>query len=240
MTATDVVWVVLWALVLFVLWLLYRGVTACRRANSADWGARTLNLLDGLNRRFCRDYHRLQHGPVVLPVSGPAIVACNHVSGLDPLLMVAACNRPLRFIVAKEEYERWWVHWLARRMLCIPVDRSRNAEKAFYAARQALAKGEVVAIFPQGAIREADAPRQPLKRGVIMLAGLAGAPIIPMRLSGIKGAGLVFAALWMRSDARLETGPPLTVDGHGNGETLSRLERFFDAETTTRAVVHDD
>jgi len=228
-TAT-VLWVALFCSILLLIWLLYRGVRACRRASMADWGSRTLNTLDGLNRLFCRGFHRLQHSTVVLPRTGAAIVACNHVSGLDPLLMVAACNRPLRFIIAKEEYDRWWLRWLYRRMRCIPVNRSRNPEKAFYAARQALNAGEVVAIFPQGAIRVAGAPAQPLKRGVVMLADLAKAPIIPMRLSGIKGTGMVIMAVFLRSRALLETAPAISVNGRSDKEALHRIEQFIAAD----------
>src|SRR5690606_17846252 len=98
--------------------------------------------LDGLNRIFCRRFHRLT-GRIDLPERGPVLVASNHVSGLDPLLMIAASRRPLRFIIAREEYERWWFTWLFRAIGCIPIDRSRNPHVAFYAARRALAAGEV-------------------------------------------------------------------------------------------------
>lgn len=227
MSVSTALWVALCLFVLFAAWLLRRAIAACRRANLADWDGAIVNLLDGLNRLFCSRYHGLRHDPVPLPESGGAIVACNHISGLDPLLMVAACHRPLRFLIAKEEYERWWLKGLYRAMGCIPVDRSRNAEKAFYAARQELAKGEVIAIFPQGGIRHAGEPRQPLKRGVIMLADMAQVSIFPLRVSGITGAGRVLAAVWMRSNARLNAGSAMTVNGSRDKDALMRLEAFL-------------
>ncbi len=227
MNVSTALWIALCVFLLALVWSARKAIVACRRENVSDWGGVVVNLLDGLNRLFCRRYHGLKHNPVPLPERGGAIVACNHVSGLDPLLMVAACHRPLRFLIAKEEYERWWLHPLYRVMGCIPVDRTRNAEKAFYRARQELAKGEVIAIFPQGGIHHAGEPRQPLKRGIIMLADLAKVPIFPMRVSGISGAGRVLGAVWRRSDARLEANSALTVNGPRDKETLHRLEAFL-------------
>jgi len=72
----------------------------------------------------------------------------NHVSGLDPLLLIAATRRPLRFVIAREEYERWGLRWLLHAVGCIPIARGRNPRSALSAARAALEAGEVVALFP--------------------------------------------------------------------------------------------
>ena len=94
-----------------------------------------------------------------LPRSGPAIVVANHVSGLDPLLLVSASRRPLRFIVAREQYRRPELKWLLRAMGCIPVDRERQPQKALRHALRSLREGEVVALFPEGRIHlPGDAP----------------------------------------------------------------------------------
>src|ERR1043165_1011104 len=168
-------------------------------ANKADWGGRWLNRLDGLNRIFCRRFHRLRHGKLSIPAEGGALLATNHVSGLDPLLLIAASRRPLRFMIAREEYERWYLRWLFRAVGCIPVERSRNPRTAFHAARAALEQGEVVALFPHGRIHLDDHPPVTLKRGVTLMASMTGAPIIPARLEGVRGQGLTVPAVFMRS-----------------------------------------
>src|SRR5688500_11612253 len=118
-----------WAALAVSLWLLVlawrRLMRRLERANKADWGNKWLNRLDGLNRIFCRRFHRLRHGKLSLPEEGGALLASNHVSGLVPLLLIAASRRPLRFMIAREEYERWWLKWLLRAVGCIPVERSR-------------------------------------------------------------------------------------------------------------------
>src|SRR5690348_6145629 len=99
--------IILIAAVAVIIFFWPRLLRACERANGADWGHRWLNRLDGLNRILCRRVHRLKHAPIELPATGGVLVASNHVSGLDPLLLIAASPRPLRFLIAREPYERW-------------------------------------------------------------------------------------------------------------------------------------
>lgn len=197
-------------LVAGLLYRLWRGVS--RRllaAQRADWGRPALNHLDGLNRIFCRQFHRLQHDPLPLPKTGAAIVVANHISGLDPLVMIAACDRPLRFLIAREQFERPWLTPLFRAIGGIPVDRSASPRQALAAALEALRAGEVVALFPQGRIHLNHEPPAKLKRGVHYLAEASGAPIYPLCINGVRGEGLTVAALWRRSRVRITSFPPL-------------------------------
>ncbi|HEY8553798.1 MAG TPA: lysophospholipid acyltransferase family protein [Burkholderiales bacterium] len=218
-------WVVLAALVVAGAWLWRRALKACEAAQEADWGGRWLNRLDGLNRIFCRRFHGLPRQTLELPAEGPVLVASNHVSGLDPLLLIAASRRPLRFMIAREEYERWWFKWLFRAIGCIPVDRSRDPHKAFYAARRALEAGEVVALFPQGRIHPDHLPPIPLRRGVVVLAHMTGAPILPVRITGVRGQGWGAPAVLMRSKARLHPRPLLRCERKSAQRCLEELTR---------------
>lgn len=185
-------------------WTWRRMVAICETASQADWGGRWLNRLDGLNRIFCRRFHRLPREMLKLPERGGVLVASNHVSGLDPLLLIAASRRPLRFVIAREQYERRGLNWLFRAIGCIPVDRDRDPHKALYAARRALDAGEVVALFPHGKIHLDHVPSVPLRRGIVLLSQITDAPIVSVRIDGVRGQGLAVAAVWIRSCARLE------------------------------------
>lgn len=196
-------------------------------AHRADWGGFGINLLDGLNRIFCRRFHRLVADPISLPTTGGAIVAANHVSGLDPMLLIAAATRPVRFLIAEEEYHRWWLRWLFRWMGCIPVDRSGGGRRAFYAVRRALERGQVIGIFPEGGIRMQDAAPAPIKRGSVMLAAAANVPLVPVHIAGVTGAGRTISAVFLRSNARLTAGDPMLVNEAGVGTCLSRLAAFL-------------
>jgi 1-acyl-sn-glycerol-3-phosphate acyltransferase len=218
-------WLALLLSVALALWLLRRAILICEAANEADWGGRWLNRLDGLNRIFCRHFHGLPNHRLGLPRAGPVLVASNHVSGLDPLLLIAASHRPLRFIIAREEYERWWLKWLFRAIGCIPIDRERDPRTAMYAARRALAAGEAVAFFPQGGIHLDHEPPVPLRRGIVLLSQMTGAPIIPVRIGGVRGVGFTVAAVFMPSDVRLEARPPLHCKNQATESCLEQLSR---------------
>ena len=214
------------AIALFVIalgFLAFRLVRLGDRAQVADWGHRWLNFLDGLNRLFCRHYHRLRKRRLHLPPTGAALVVANHISGLDPLLMLAVSPRPLRFIIAREQYERWWLRWLFRALGCIPVERGANSRVALTHARRALAAGEVVALFPFGGIHLEHHGPGKLRRGIQHLARASGAPVYPLRLSGIRGLGMVVASVFLRSRARIRFLPVLYYDEREPDRLLTDL-----------------
>lgn len=198
-------------------------IRVCERANRADWGGKWLNRLDGFNRIFCRRFHHMITDPLPLPPSGGAVVVANHMSGLDPLLLIAASPRPLRFLIAKEEYERWWLRWLFRLLRLIPVERDRNPRRALYAAREALAAGEVVALFPQGRMHLNNEPVH-FKRGAALLAAIAGVPIYPLRVEGVRGKGLTVGAVFLPSRAHIRAFAPVRCALDETGNCTRRLE----------------
>ena len=197
---------------MLVLWWWRQWTRAANAARVADWGRGWLNTLDGLNRLFCHRYHRLRLHRLRLPKAGAALVVANHVSGLDPLLMLAVSPRPLRFIIAREQYDRWWLRWLFQAVGCIPVERSASAHAALSAARRALAAGEVVALFPYGGIHlEHETPAR-LRRGIVHLAKTSGAPVYALRLTGIRGQGRTLSAVFEPSRAKVTRFPALYYD----------------------------
>ncbi|MBI3897030.1 MAG: 1-acyl-sn-glycerol-3-phosphate acyltransferase [Gammaproteobacteria bacterium] len=204
-------------------WLLRRFIAICEVANQAEWGSAWLNWLDGLNRLFCCRFHGLPTEILPIPERGPVLIASNHVSGLDPLLLIAASRRPLRFIIAQEQYDRWYLRWLFRAVGCIPITREHDPRRALYLARQALARGEVVALFPQGQIRPDHQPPKPLKRGIVLLSKMSGAPVVPVRINGVRGQGFTVRAVFMRSRARIEKRPLLRCRDHTAESCLEQL-----------------
>jgi 1-acyl-sn-glycerol-3-phosphate acyltransferase len=172
-------------------------------ANLTDWGNHWLNLLDGLNRLFCCYYHHLE--PIALPIprDGPAVVVANHVSGLDPLLLIAASRRPLRFLIAREQYQRLALTWLFRAVRCIPVDRQERPERALREALKSLQQGDVVALFPEGRIQLPSDHISKLKPGAALLARKTDAPVVGCRIEGVRGVGRVLLSIFIRSHVRL-------------------------------------
>ena len=219
------VWIAL-LLVVGLVWL----SRLCFRANRIDWGVAWMNWLDGLNRLFCLHYHRLALVELPLPEKGPAILVANHISGLDPLLMIACSRRPLRFLIAREQYRRFGLQWLFRAVGCIPVDRERSPEKALRQAFKALRDGEVVALFPHGKIHlDSDPPRR-TKAGASRLAAISKAPIAPLRLSGVARQGHVVTPVLIRGTAVVESLPLIEVHGRSGEELYKAIETAITAD----------
>ena len=194
-------------IILFI-YAVYKGL----QANKADWKHPVVNCIDGWMRIYCRRFQRLQFDSLNIPDEGSVLVVCNHVSGLDPMVLLTACERPLRFMIAKEEYYRPILHSLFKHMGCIPVERSGKPEIAFRQTINALKKGEAVALFPHGGIHTDEEVHKPIKAGVLKLAQLTNSAIIPARLTGIRREGDSFIPLFLRSHVRLQVFKHLSPD----------------------------
>ena len=212
-----------WIAITIVLTIVISMVIIGNRVSQADWGGYSVNWIDGLVRLLCRQVHHLAETEIPLPESGSAIVVANHVSGLDPLLLVAASRRPLRFLIAREEYERPIIHWLFKAAGCIPVDRTGKPEQALRQALRALQAGEVLALFPHGKIHlDSDPPRR-IKGGVVRLSIWAQTLIFPVRIDGVAGEGNVGLAPFIPSHVKLTIGEAIQCDSEYLSEGLEAI-----------------
>ncbi|MFK5913462.1 MAG: lysophospholipid acyltransferase family protein [Woeseiaceae bacterium] len=175
----------------------------------AEWDHFIINVVDGWIRIYCRHFHHFIYQPVPVSDKGPTLLACNHLSGLDPFLVVAACQHPIRFMIAKEEYDRFGLKWLFKFSGCIPVERTGRVDVAFNKTLEALHNGEVVLLFPEGGINRTDQPTRKLKAGIIKLAKLAEVPITPLRVDGMRGQGHTLPSFVLPSQCRLVVKPEL-------------------------------
>jgi 1-acyl-sn-glycerol-3-phosphate acyltransferase len=120
-----------------------------------------------------------------LPVSGAAVLVPNHKSYFDGPFLVAASPRPLRAMGKAELFQGRH----GRLLLAIggfPVRRGESDAAAVETARLLLARGELVAVFPEGTrVRDPDALGVP-KRGAVRLALDTGSPIIPVAITGLE------------------------------------------------------
>lgn len=148
---------------------------------------RGLNLVRGraagyLRRRWDVQQHGLEH----VPLTGPVIVASNHIGWLDGPLLVATAPRPLH-AMAKEEEFVGRTGRLLRFVAQIKIARGRTDSGALRQAIGALAAGQCVLIYPEG--RRGDGEFTEFKGGVTYLALVTGAPIVPVALFGTRQPG---------------------------------------------------
>ncbi len=126
-----------------------------------------------------------------IPDRGPALLICNHVSFVDPVLLMAASPRPIVFIMDHRIFATPVLGAFFRLVKAIPIAPQREDatiyENAFARARQALEAGDLVCIFPEGAITR-DGALGEFKGGVMKLLETNPVPVIPMALTNLWGS----------------------------------------------------
>lgn len=168
-----------------------------------------IRLLRAVNVLFARVYHQLDvQAPCCLPRKGPAILVCNHTSGLDPLFLQAPCNRLITWMMAAEYFDVRPLAGIFRTLDVIPVQRSGRDTAAMRAAMRALEQGRVLGIFPEGRI-ETSRELLPFQTGVALMAIKTGVPVYPAYLDGTqRGKGMLRAFL-TSNRANVRYGPPV-------------------------------
>jgi 1-acyl-sn-glycerol-3-phosphate acyltransferase len=130
-------------------------------------------------------------GELNIPDSGAAVLVCNHVSFIDAILLLAASPRPVYFVMDHRIFRYPVLGWLFKLAKAIPIaTRSEDPlayEQAFVAADQVLANGDLLAIFPEGAITR-DGHLQEFKAGIMKILQRRPVPVVPMALNNLWGS----------------------------------------------------
>ena len=170
------------------------------------------NFWKNLSDFYCRLWQRARReGICTIPIDGPAIVAANHNSTVDPFVLASASpNRVPGFMIAKEYAEIPVFRWLIKDIECVPVTRSGVDIASVKAALRHLKAGKLLVIFPQGRIQNPNEPIE-LQDGLALLALRSGAPVIPAYVSGIQYSDAVFTPFLRRNHAVVRFGPPVDL-----------------------------
>ena len=129
-----------------------------------------------------------------VPEKGGALFVCNHLSFADALLLIASTDRPVRFLMHKDMYEKRWIKPFAKILHVIPVSsdqRPRELIHSLQAASDAIRAGEVVCIFAEGQITRIGQLLE-FRRGFERIMKNVDAPIIPVALDGVLGSPTSF------------------------------------------------
>jgi 1-acyl-sn-glycerol-3-phosphate acyltransferase len=128
-------------------------------------------------------------GAQTIPVTGPVILASNHVSYLDPLVLAYLADqrkRRVRFLAKAELFEKQPLGAILKGAHQIPVKRgTSDAASSLDAAVEALGRGECVTVFPEGTI-SLDLEPMVGKSGTARLAQQSGVPVTPVGLWGMQ------------------------------------------------------
>ncbi|MEM7405794.1 MAG: MFS transporter [Pseudomonadota bacterium] len=136
-------------------------------------------------------YRLRSTGLDAIPDGGPAVLAVNHVSFVDALIIAAACRRPVRFVMYHKIFQLPVVNFVFRVSRAIPIaPRSENPQMmddAFDAIAHALSDGEVVCIFPEGQIT-GSGDMNPFRPGIERIIERTPVPVVPFALRGLWGS----------------------------------------------------
>ena len=126
-----------------------------------------------------------------IPVNGPAVVVCNHVSYMDPILLTGSLRRPMRFVMWYKIFQIPLMRYFFAHMKAIPIAGAREDEnimrEAFEKVDEELAAGNLVCIFPEGAITR-DGEIQRFRPGIEKIIARRPVPVVPVALGRLWGS----------------------------------------------------
>ncbi len=122
--------------------------------------------------------------------AGGALLAGNHLSYLDPILLWCMSPRPVHFMAKRELFEKGFMAWLLPRLWAFPVSRGEPDRTAIVTATELLRSGEIVGVFPEGQRREAGSEEVigEAQGGAAFIALRAGVPVVPVAFVGTERA----------------------------------------------------
>ena len=126
-----------------------------------------------------------------IPAKGPAVVVCNHVSFIDPIILMACIGRPMRFVMWYKIFQMPFLKFIFRNAKAIPIAGAREdikvMEEAFEAVDAELAAGNIVCIFPEGGITR-DGHVHRFRPGIEKIIQRRPVPVVPIALGRLWGS----------------------------------------------------
>ena len=192
---------------------------------------RTLNVLWHLCRAYTTVWHGLQwRGVSNVPREGPVVLASNHTTALDPLLIQSALPRRVRWVMLKA-FEFRVLGWLWRAIEPVSLERGAGVRGQVRALVEALTEGgDMVGMFPEGRLQRDQRELDELQPGVIMVARRSGAPLVPVWIAGTPRRRWMLLHFAQPSRSRVAFGEPFRVgEEMDNDEALAELRRRMEA-----------
>lgn len=157
-----------------------------------------------------------------VPRKGPFILVANHQSILDPILVQAACPRPLHTLTKSTQFGKGLFRWLLPRLNAIPTRRYTVEPQAIRVMLRRLREGRGVGIYPEGE-RSWDGSLQPFRRGTIRFLLRAGVPVIPCGVSGTYDVWPRWSRKLRRRSVKITFGGPLDLPAVHSREEAEAL-----------------
>lgn len=151
------------------------------------------------------------HGVEHVPASGPVVLAPNHVSFMDPVLVTLPIHRLLHYMTLEPFFRVPGLGGLIRWCRAFPVREAEIDREAVRTAIRLLRAGEPVVIFPEGG-RSPDGRLLPFRPGAFRLALQTESPVVPVTLAGVFAAWPAHRRLPRPARITITYHPPVTVN----------------------------
>jgi 1-acyl-sn-glycerol-3-phosphate acyltransferase len=160
-----------------------------------------------------------------VPRTGGAVLVANHESWLDPILLPLALPRKPAFLAMEELWRMPGVNLVMRAYgpLAIPLHRGAFDARALKRALQAVERGALLIVFPEGGISP-DGQLRPFHRGAALLAARAQAPLIPIAIIGTADALPLGRNLPRLRPITVRVGTPIIPRGHEREDLIRASE----------------
>jgi 1-acyl-sn-glycerol-3-phosphate acyltransferase len=126
-----------------------------------------------------------------IPDEGAVLLVCNHISFLDPLVIMGCVRRPVRFVTYYKIFQMPFLRFVFRAAKAIPIAGAKEdpeiMRRAFEEVDKELAEGNIVCIFPEGGITR-DGQIQGFRPGVEKILARRPVPVVPLALRGLWGS----------------------------------------------------
>jgi 1-acyl-sn-glycerol-3-phosphate acyltransferase len=123
-----------------------------------------------------------------VPRKGGFILASNHLSILDPMVLGVACPRVLNFMAKEELFSNPPFAWLISSVGSFPVKRNSTDISALREAIKRLKDGKALLLFPEGRRSDAEVMPEKAEQGISFLAKKVNVPVVPAFIKGTERA----------------------------------------------------
>ena len=189
-----------------------------------------------------RTWFRIRlEGQEHIPETGPVILASNHRSNMDPVLLASAVERPVAFMAKAELFVPplgWIMRWIGQ----FPVRRGGIDREALRRTDSVLARGSMLGLFPEGT--RGDGTFSAVHPGLAYIVVRQGCPVLPVVIFGTERVRRRFGWLPFASPVRIVIGPPIDLPAstgdraarRAASEVLRRRLQAFRAAATGEPV----
>ena len=174
-----------------------------------------------------------------IPQKGAFILAANHISALDPVMIISHCPRTLHFMAKDELFKNPVFASFLKKMNVFPVKRQTSDKRALEFAKRIISSGWVLGIFPEGS-RIKDASPKRAKNGVSYLAAKTKADVLPVSIYKAPGGRKLRPQITIRFGKLIKNSELGFSEEYSQQKIRESSEKIMSAITALWALRHGE